>query len=143
MRISTGLLLVLSLGVAGTSVQAEIYKCREATGSLLYTDTPCDADAETIAVMPTGGTHFDSPALSDAAVADDLRQLSEQEAALIDELDQAQAAPEESLNAVPEAHALRMQRLAALESVRRQKSALLGRGVAKREGEELVMEPDQ
>lgn len=143
MRTSKGLLLVLCLGAASPPIQAEIYKCREATGSILYTDTPCDPEVETIAIMPTNGTHFDSPALSDAAVEENLRLLSEQEDTLTDELNQAQAAPGESLRTAPEAHTLRVQILAALESVRQQKSALLGRGLATQEGEELVVMPDK
>ncbi len=143
MRTSKGLLLVLCLGAASPPIQAEIYKCREATGSILYTDTPCDAEIETIAIMPTNGTHFDSPALSDAAVEENLRLLSEQEDELTDELNQAQAAPGESLRTAPEAHALRVQILAALESVRQQKRALLGRGLSTQDGEELVVVPDK
>lgn len=142
MRRPAGLLLLLCLGAIGTPIQAEIYKCKEATGSLLYTDTPCEADAETIAIMPVGATHFDSPALSDAAVAEDLQLLSEQETALNNELDVAQAAPGESLRAMPQAHALRMQLLAALESVRRQRNALLKQGWAKQEREKLVIKPE-
>lgn len=143
MRTSKGLLLVLCLGAASPPIQAEIYKCREATGSILYTDTPCDAEIETIAIMPTNGTHFDSPALSDAAVEENLRLLSEQEDELTDELNQAQAAPGESLRTAPEAHALRVQILAALESVRQQKRALLGRGLSTQDGEELVVVPEK
>ena len=143
MRTSKGLLLVLCLGAASPPIQAEIYKCRDATGSILYTDTPCDAEIETIAIMPTNGTHFDSPALSDAAVEENLRLLSEQEDELTDELNQAQAAPGESLRTAPEAHALRVQILAALESVRQQKRALLGRGLSTQDGEELVVVPDK
>ena len=143
MRTSNGLILVLCLGAVSTPIQAEIYKCREATGSILYTDTPCDAEVETIAIMPTNGTHFDAPALSDAAVEENLRLLSEQEDELTDEMNQAQAAPGESLRTAPEAHALRVQILAALESVRQQKRALLGRGLSTQDGEELVVVPDK
>jgi len=145
MRTSKGLLLVLCLGAASPPIQAEIYKCREVTGSILYTDTPCDAEAETetIAIMPTNGTHFESPALSDAAVEENLRLLSEQEDELTDEINQAQAAPGESLRTAPEAHALRVQILAALKSVRQQKRALLGRGLSTQDGEELVVVPDK
>jgi hypothetical protein len=135
--------ILLLLSGVHASTQAQIYKCKEAIGSLLYTDTPCDADAETIAIMPKGRIGFEPAPLSDAAVEAELRLLSEQEDELISELEAAQAASPKSPQEMTEASALTMQIQALLESVRGQKIKLLGRGVAPEEGEELVVESKQ
>jgi hypothetical protein len=127
-------------GAVQQTAQAQIYKCKDATGSLLYTDSPCDADYDTVAIMPKGSISFEPPPLSDAAVAEELRLLSEQEHALLIELKEAQAASTASPRERIEASALKAQIQALLDSVRRQKAKLLGRGIAREEGEELVVE---
>jgi hypothetical protein len=142
MRTTAGLPFLL-LGLACAPAQAQIYKCLEEVGAILYTDQPCNDDMKTVAVMARGSTEFNPEMRADALVAQDLSLLSQQEAQLARELEEAQAAPGESLREMPEAHALRMEILAKLKSVRRQKFALLGRGVSKKDNEELVMEPEE
>jgi len=106
-------------------------------GSTLYTDLPCGTDYVTVAIMPKGAMQFERVPPPDAAIKAELERLSDQEDELIAELDAASA---RSGDDSTESLSLKMQIQALLESVRRQKAALIGRGLSPEEGEELVVE---
>jgi hypothetical protein len=143
MRIFASLPVLLLLSGVHASAPAQIYKCREAGGSILYSDAACGDDAETVAVMARGSIRFQPVYLWDPMVEEDLAILSAQEQELVKQLHDAQIAPGQPLNETTEAFALRRQILVLLKSVRRQKTALLGRGVSPEDGEELIPDPEK
>jgi hypothetical protein len=142
MRTFACLPILLLSGVCA-STQAQIYKCKEANGSILYSDSECDPDAETMAVMPKGSTRFQPTHQWDPLVEDDLATLNAQEQELIKQLKAVQIEPGQSLYETTEVYALRRQILSMLKSVRRQKTDAQNRGVAPEAGEQLVPEPDR
>jgi hypothetical protein len=143
MRAAACLSVLLLLGSAGASAQAQIYKCKEANGSILYSDSECDPDAETMAVMPKGSTRFQPEHRWDPLVEDDLGTLSAQEQQLLRQLRAVQVEPGQSLHETTEVYALRRQLLSLLKSVRRQKTDVQSLGVAPEDGEELIAEPEK
>jgi hypothetical protein len=134
---------ILLLGSVCASTQAQIYKCKEANGSLLYTDLPCDPDAETLAIMPKGSTRFQPAPQWDPLAENDFGTLAAQEQELIKQLRAAQIEAGQSLHETTEVYALRRQILSMLRSVRRQKTEVQSLGVAPEDGEQLVPEPDR
>lgn len=143
MRIIACLPTLLLLSSVCAPTQAQIYKCKEANGSTLYSDSPCDPDAETVAVMPKGSTFFQPVHQWDPLVEDDLGTLAAQEQDLIKQLRAAQIEPGQSLHETTEVYALRRQLLSMLKSVRKQKADVLSRGLAPEDGEELVPDLDR
>jgi hypothetical protein len=143
MRAAACLPILLLLGSVSVSAQAQIYKCKEANGSILYSDSECDPDAETMAVMPKGSTRFQPEHRWDPLVEDDLGTLSAQEQQLLRQLRAAQVEPGQSLHETTEVYALRRQLLSLLKSVRRQKTDVQSLGVAPEDGEELITEPEK
>ena len=129
---------ILLLCSVGMSAHADIYKCREASGTILYTDSACANDGWTIAVMPEGSTIFQPRYKTNEHTEDDLSLLAAQEKELTQELGRTLAVSTQSPQEMAEAFALRMQIQAQLESVRRQKTEVLSRGVSVEDGEELV-----
>jgi hypothetical protein len=140
MRVFACLPVLLFLGSVSAPAQAQIYKCKEAHGAILYSDSPCDLDAETIAVMPKGSLSFQPAPRWDPLVEDDPGVLAVQEQDLIRQLRAAQVEPGQSLHETTEVYALRRQLLSLLKSVRSQKADAISRGLALEEGEELVPE---
>jgi hypothetical protein len=141
--------LIVFTCIHSTHSYAQIFKCREADGAVLYTDTPCGKlEAQTISYMPAGSNKFmpasessGSDAESDSEIQEEVTALSGEEADLGKELDDIQAAPGESLNASPMAHAQRLAIISRLKEIRNKKNLLLGRGLSKEDQEELVSEP--
>jgi hypothetical protein len=130
--------ILLLLAPLCASTQAQIYKCREASGAILYTDDPCANDGWTIAVMPKGTTVFQPRYKTNELIEEDLSLLSAHERELTQQLGRVQAGSGSSPQEMAEAYALKMQIQAQLESARRQKTELLTRGVSVEEGEELA-----
>ncbi|MEN3291358.1 MAG: hypothetical protein V7642_611 [Burkholderiales bacterium] len=143
MRIPACLPVLLLLGSASAFTHAQIYKCKEANGAILYSDSECDPDAETMAVMPKGSTRFQPETRWDPLVEDDPGTLSGQEQQLLRQLRAAQVEPGQSLHETTEVYALRRQILSLLKSVRRQKTDVQSRGVAPEDGEELITGPEK
>jgi hypothetical protein len=142
-RIPACLPVLLLLGSASAFTHAQIYKCKEANGAILYSDSECDPDAETMAVMPKGSTRFQPETRWDPLVEDDPGTLSGQEQQLLRQLRAAQVEPGQSLHETTEVYALRRQILSLLKSVRRQKTDVQSRGVAPEDGEELITGPEK
>ncbi|MEN3362943.1 MAG: hypothetical protein V7606_217 [Burkholderiales bacterium] len=132
---------LLLFGSVCVSTHAQIYKCKEANGATLYTDSPCDPDADTVAYMPKGTTRFQASPLWDPLAEDDPDTLAEQEQDLLQQLREARIEEGQSLHETTEVVALRRQLLGMLKSVRKQKSEVQNRGDALDEGEEIV--PDR
>jgi hypothetical protein len=145
-------LLTVFTCIHSTYSYAQIFKCREADGAVLYTDTPCGkVDAQTISYMPVGSNKFmpasessgsGSDSESDSEIQEEVTALSGEEADLGKELDDIQAAPGESMNASPMAHAQRLAIMSRLKEIRTKKNLLLGRGLSKEDQEELVSESE-
>jgi hypothetical protein len=141
MRAFACLPILLLLSSLSAPAQAQIYKCKEANGAILYSDAPCEPDAETMAVMPKGSLLFQPAPRWDPLVEDDPGILAAQEQELVRQLRGAQVEPGQSLHETTEVYALRRQVLSLLKSVRRQKAEAISRGLAPEEGEELVPDP--
>jgi hypothetical protein len=139
MRTIACLPVLLLLGAVCAPAGAEIYKCREANGGILYTDTPCDPDAETLGIMPEGSVRFQPDHRWDPMAEDDPATLAAQEQALVKQLRQTQVEPGQSSLETTEVFALRRQLISLIKSIRRQKAEMQSRGLD--EGEELIAKP--